>query len=177
MNFVMRTMRLTVCHRLAERLPIPIATSSLLQMPSLLSLLSSSQIIGILTFDGSKLGTAHFDQLGIPASLHGRIITAGPPTGGYLQRLVKEDAPYDREQIQAELNDTAIAMQLAEPTLGAIVLECTQMPLFAQGIQEAVGSKVAVYDVYSMAMWFYSGLAKRLPLQWAEGDQNTKSRQ
>lgn len=176
MSMSMRTKRLTVCHRLAKRLPIPIATSSLLQVPSLLSLLPSSKKIGILTFDGTKLGTTHLEQLGISATLWSRIITAGPPTGGYLQRLVKKDAPYDREQIQAELNDAARAMQRAESTLGAIVLECTQMPPFAQGVQEAVGSGVAVYDVYSMGMWFYSGLAKRLPTQWADGDQDTKSR-
>lgn len=139
-------------------------------------MLPSSKKIGILTFDGDKLGTTHFEQLGIPAIVYDRIISSGPPKGGYLQRLVKEDAPYDREQIQAELNDTALAMQAFEPELGAIVLECTQMPPFAQGIQEAVGSKVAVYDVYSMGMWFYSGLAKKLPAQWADGDQGTKSR-
>ncbi|KAF2164938.1 hypothetical protein M409DRAFT_24839 [Zasmidium cellare ATCC 36951] len=162
--------------QLAERLPIPIATSALIQVPSLLALLPPRKSIGILTFDGEKLGPTHLEQLGIPSSLHGRIHIAGARACGHLQRLVKEDAPYDRQSIQTELNEAALAMQKKDPGLGAIVLECTQMPPFAEGIQQVVGSNVAVYDVYSMAMWFYSGLAKRLPARWAEGAQDTKSR-
>jgi hypothetical protein len=43
--------------------------------------------------------------------------------------------------------------------VGAVVLECTQMPPFAEAIQKVVG--LPVYDVYTMGMWFYSGLASR----------------
>lgn len=162
-------------HRLAERLPIPIATSALIQVPSILALLPPQKIVGILTFDGSKLGPTHLEQLGVPSSLHHRVHIAGPPAGGCLQRLVKEDAPYDFQSIQNELNETARAMLEAHPEIGAIVLECTQMPPFAEAIQQAVGSHVAVYDVYSMAMWFYSGLAKRTPGEWEEKAPPVKS--
>lgn len=48
--------------------------------------------------------------------------------------------------------------------LGAIVLECTQMPPYAEAIQRRVG--VPVYDVYTMGMWFYEGLVRRKPARW-----------
>ena len=42
------------------------------------------------------------------------------------------------------------------PDIGAIVLECTNMPPYAAALQEAIG--LPVYDIYSMITWFHAGL-------------------
>ena len=46
------------------------------------------------------------------------------------------------------------------PDIGAIVLECTNMPPYAAALQAAVG--LAVYDVYAMIAWFHAGLRPRI---------------
>jgi Asp/Glu/hydantoin racemase len=51
-------------------------------------------------------------------------------------------------------------------TIGAIVLECTQMPPYAEAIQRKTG--VPVYDVYTMGEWFYNGLVRRTSDRWRE---------
>ncbi|MEO6749516.1 MAG: aspartate/glutamate racemase family protein, partial [Casimicrobiaceae bacterium] len=45
------------------------------------------------------------------------------------------------------------------PDVGAIVLECTNMPPYAAAVQRATG--LPVYDIYSMINWFHAGLRPR----------------
>lgn len=147
--------------RLAARLPIPIATSSLIQVPSIIAWLPPQKDVGIVTFDGSQLTHTHFAQLGIPNQQHHRLHIAGPPRHGALQQLVREGASYDRPVIEMELVSVAKALVEQHPNIGAIVLECTQMPPFAGAIHQKLG--IPVYDVYTMGRWFYEGLIAHRP--------------
>jgi hypothetical protein len=45
------------------------------------------------------------------------------------------------------------------PEVGAIVLECTNMPPYAAAVQRATGRPV--YDIYSMITYFHAGLRPR----------------
>jgi Asp/Glu/hydantoin racemase len=45
------------------------------------------------------------------------------------------------------------------PDVGAIVLECTNMPPYAAALRDALG--LPVYDIYSMISWFHAGLRPR----------------
>jgi Asp/Glu/hydantoin racemase len=47
----------------------------------------------------------------------------------------------------------------AHPEVGAIVLECTNMPPYAAALRAALG--MPVYDIYSMITWFHTGLRPR----------------
>ena len=49
---------------------------------------------------------------------------------------------------------------IRHPEIGAIVLECTNMPPYAAALQEAIG--LPVYDIYSMITWFHAGLRPRV---------------
>ena len=152
--------------RLADRLPIPIATSALIQVPCILSLLPPSKSIGILTYDDRRLNTKHLEKLSVPASAFSRIHIRGAPADGHLRGVITGRKPYVHADIRDELTRTAKALVTDNPKIGAIVLECTQMPPFAQAIQEALGNGVVVYDVYTMALWFYSGLRRQSPDAW-----------
>ena len=153
--------------RLAERLPIPIATSSLLQVPAILAFIPPAKHIGVVTFDGTQLVDTHFAQLGIPESAFARIHIAGAPSDGELQPLVRTGTAYNHAKIEAELVAVAVKLKTDHPEIGAIVLECTQMPPFAEAVQRALGG-LPVYDVYTMARWFYSGLVRQRPGEWGE---------
>ena len=45
------------------------------------------------------------------------------------------------------------------PDIGAIVLECTNMPPYAFALREALG--LPVYDIYSLITWLHAGLRPR----------------
>ncbi|MFM7347438.1 MAG: hypothetical protein ACKO1J_18960 [Tagaea sp.] len=42
------------------------------------------------------------------------------------------------------------------PEIGALVLECTNMPPYAAALAEA--TRLPVYDIYTMVSWFQAGL-------------------
>lgn len=157
--------------RLAARLPIPIMTSALLQAPSLLALISPRRKLGILTFDGSRLGKPHLEKLGIDPS---RCFIKGAPTNGALQRHIRGGEQYSHEDISQELVVAAKEMIQAVPEITAVLLECTNMPPFAEAIQSAIG--LPVYDVHTAGNWFYSGLVNSRPATWGAIVEDDPSR-
>jgi hypothetical protein len=142
--------------------PIPIATSALIQIPTLRALLPASKAIGVLTYDGARLGEKHLFALGIdPATVHIR----GCAANGHLRHVIQDGEEYNAMMMEAELVSEASELIKQYPLIGALVLECTQMPPYAKAIQERTG--LPVYDVYTMGMWFYSGLSRSQPEGWA----------
>lgn len=163
--------------RISSRLPIPVSTSSLLQLPSLLSLLPPHKTIGILTYDSARLGPLHLAQLGIDTKRR-EIPIRGAPAEGHLRTMIQRGGAYVHADIEAELVEMATGLvgeyngrdddggdpRGRRPEIAALLLECTQMPPFAEAIQRATG--LPVCDVYTMGMWFYSGLVSRTPQRW-----------
>jgi hypothetical protein len=111
-------------------------------------MLPPSKSIVIITFAGSRLGSLHLTQLGISALE--RIQILGAPEDGHLRGIIRDGAEYVHE-IERELVDCTRKMVEKHGSVGAVVLECTQMPPFAEAIQRAVG--LSVYDVYSRQMF------------------------
>jgi len=74
--------------------------------------------------------------------------------------LIKAEADdMDIALAQQDVVDAGMALCAQHPDVGAIVLECTNMPPYAAALQDAVG--MPVYDVYSMINWFHAGLRPR----------------
>ncbi|KAK1622625.1 hypothetical protein BDP81DRAFT_333936 [Colletotrichum phormii] len=150
---------------LTARLPIPIATSSLAQLPSILPLLPPGNSVGVLTYDESRLGSQHLASFVSEQSLP-KIIVRGVPAEGHLRGTIGKGAPYVHEDIEAELVAVARDFVASRPDIRILVLECTNMPPFSEAIYKALGGKIPIYDVYTMGQWFYSGLVRRAPVHW-----------
>jgi hypothetical protein len=152
----------------AARLPIPVATSALIQIPSILAFLPPNRSVGVITYDATRLGPLHLSRVGI-ADVQ-RVHVVGPPADGKLRSMIRDGAPYSHAAIEAELVQTAEELVQRHPSVAAVVLECTQMPPFAEKIQAAIS--LPVYDAYSLGMWFYSALTKRTPVIWKSKEQS-----
>ena len=136
-------------------------TSALVQLPSLLVMVPPQRKIGILTFDSTRLGEAHLKKLGIdPLRCH----IQGAPNNDALQRHIRHGAVYCHDEISREL--VAAAKEMVESTaeIASVLLECTNMPPFAEAIQAAIG--LPVYDIHTAGSWFYSGLVNIRPKGW-----------
>ncbi|KAG0684654.1 hypothetical protein C6P40_001651 [Pichia californica] len=148
--------------RLASAIDIPIATSSLLQIPYVLTIISPRKKVAVLTFDPSTLCKTHFNGVGITDDMMKRLVITGCKPGGPLHRIITDGDSYIHEELENELVNLAVELVNENSDIGAFVLECTQMPPFAKAIQKAV--KLPVYDGVTMVNWFYSGLVcKTLP--------------
>lgn len=146
--------------RLASQVDIPIATSSLLQIPYVLNIISPKKKIGVLTFDPSTLCETHFNGVGITTEMLKRVVITGCKPDGALHRIITDGDAYIHEELEEELVGLAAELLQLNPDIGAFVLECTQMPPFARAIQQATGKPV--YDGVTMVDWFYSGLHCRM---------------
>ncbi|EWG54998.1 hypothetical protein FVEG_13070 [Fusarium verticillioides 7600] len=151
--------------RLAALSPIPVATSALVQVPSLLAISPINRPIGVLTYDSARLGSAHLLELGIDPS---RVRVWGLSDDSHLRDICARGANYDADRLERELVAEAKSLVLQHPDVAAVVLECTNMPPYADRIHDAI--QIPVYDVYTMGMWFYSGLTRRNPLSWKASD-------
>ncbi|ODV94524.1 hypothetical protein PACTADRAFT_50403 [Pachysolen tannophilus NRRL Y-2460] len=142
--------------RLSSKISLPLASSSLLQIPQILCIRPENEHVGVITFDESVLSDVHFDGVGITSIMRKRINVIGVPENGALRGVIRDGKPYIHEELKLEMIQCAIELIARNHQIKVIVLECTQMPPFARAIQEVV--RLPVYDVITMIDWFYSGL-------------------
>jgi Asp/Glu/hydantoin racemase len=142
--------------RIAGALPVPFASSSLLQAPMVARLLPAGRRVGILTVNSRSLGAEHLQAAGIDPATP----VMGTEHGTEFSRVLLGDLPaLDLAAAQVDLLDAGRRLIARHPEVGAIVLECANMPPYAGMLAEQLG--VPVYDWYSMVTWFAQGLRPR----------------
>lgn len=117
---------------LQNALPVPVWTSSLLKLPELLR-------PGVLTVDADSLGPAELMQAGA------RVDTPveGLEPGCHLQRTLLEDlSTMDVERARRDVVEASFRLVRRNPEIDAIVLECTNMPPYANDVGLATGRPV-----------------------------------
>lgn len=141
---------------LAEAVGVPVATSSLMQVPMVNRLLPKGQRAGVLTISGSTLTPDHLACAGAPTDTP----IAGTEDGLEFSRIILGDLPeMDVERARQDNIDAAMKLLAESPDVGAIVLECTNMCPYAQDISAT--AHVPVFSMISFIEWFQSGLRPR----------------
>lgn len=141
---------------LADHCAVPVATSSLLQVPMVERILPTGKRVGIMTYNGDVLNGPYLDAVGIAQDTP----VAGIPQASSFVRWIKEgDTSVSYETLRAEVVATASAFVIANPDIGALVLECTNLAPFSRAIAEATG--LAVYDTVTMVNGFQASLRPR----------------
>jgi Asp/Glu/hydantoin racemase len=143
---------------IAAAVGVPVATSSLMQIPWVQSTLPPGKRVGIVTVSKSTLTPAHLEAAGVPLDTP----TVGTENGKEFFRVLIKAEKEDMDVTLAEQDvvDAGIELVARNPDVGAIVLECTNMPPYAASLQAAV--RVLIYDIYSMITWFHAGLRPRI---------------
>ena len=80
-----------------------------------------------------------------------------PRTGRSNRIYRKQELDIDRAS--ADILSAGRGLLREHPDVGAIVLECTNMPPYASALREEFG--LPVFDIYSMITWFHTGLRPR----------------
>jgi len=118
---------------------VPVRTSSLLQLPGLLALQPK---VGVLTISAAALGPEHLLAAGVPASRIGDVVVQGvDPAGEFATAILGNRETLDLEKASRDVVDAAVALKQREPSLQAVVLECTNLPPYRQAIEAATGLK------------------------------------
>jgi len=142
---------------LAARVRVPVAAFSLMQVPLVQALLPPGRRVGVLTICAATVTEAHLAAAGCPIDTP----VVGVEQGRELFRvLIKgEGEALDVGVAREDLLRAGRTLVRKPPEVGAIVLECTNMPPYAADLQAALG--LPVFDIVSFVTWFHSGLRPR----------------
>lgn len=117
---------------LQAALPVPVWTSSLLLLVDLPN-------AGVVTVDAQALGADHLRAAGAGADTP----VEGLAPGCAFQRcLLDDEATLDVDAARAETVAAAQRLIAGHPGLSTIVLECTNMPPYADAVRAATGRDV-----------------------------------
>ncbi len=139
-----------------DALKVPVATSSLMQVPMVQQTLPAKMRVGILTISKANLTDAHLKAAGVPLDTP----IVGTENGRNFTREILDDyESINFEDCRLDLLDAAQELVTDNADVGAIVLECTNMVPYASDIRRQSG--LPVYSIYSFVTWFQAGLVPR----------------
>jgi hypothetical protein len=142
---------------LARRVGVPVATSALLQVPWVQAMLPPGKRVGVITVSHATLTPQHLTAAGVP--LDTPIVGTEDGVEFYRVLIRGEKEDMDIGLAARDILDAGRRLVEEHPDIGAIVLECTNMPPYAHALREVLG--LPVYDIYSLITWLHSGLRPR----------------
>jgi Asp/Glu/hydantoin racemase len=141
---------------LAASVDVPVFTSSLLMVPLVHRMVPAGGRVGIMTVNRSTLGPEHLAGAGITNDM--AIAIAGLEGEKEFTRVLLDDElELDVDLARAEHERVARRLVREHPDVAAIVLECTNMPPYADDIRRATGRPV--FDILSLVRLVHDGLA------------------
>ena len=125
---------------LQAQVKVPVVSSSLLQLPDLLQ---QDEQVGVLTISARHLGPEHLRAAGVKPDQLGRVLVQGvDPAGPFATAILGNLEAMDLDQARDDVLKAALALRARAPGLRSVVLECTNMPPYAQAIADATGWQV-----------------------------------
>ncbi len=142
--------------KVAAACDVPVATSSLMQVPWVQALLPPGKRVGVLTISKSSLTSKHLKAANVPLDTP----IVGTENGSHFTDAILDDHPsIDFDLCLQDNLDAAKQLTTQHDNVSAIVLECTNMVPYAAEIRKLTG--VPVYSIYTFISWFQSGLLPR----------------
>jgi hypothetical protein len=126
-----------------DELDIPVFLSSLMQVPLVLSMLKSSQKLAVMVANGQTVSDRLLDPVGITGRVAERCVFRGlEDKEAFPNAFLIETGELDYDTVEAEMVQTAEEMLADDPSIGAFLLECSDMPPYSAAIQRATGLPV-----------------------------------
>jgi hypothetical protein len=144
--------------RLADELSIPVFLSSLLQIPFISAIIGEKSKIGVLTADSTRLDAAVLTEVGVADP--GSLAVAGLQEQEHFYRFaIEETGDLDADAVEAEMVSAAVKLVQKNPSVKAILLECSLLPPYAAAVQAAV--HLPVFDYVTMINFVFSAVIRR----------------
>ncbi len=135
---------------------VPVATSSLMQIPFIERVLPPGQRVGVLTISAASLSQEHLQAAGTDPATP----VVGTDEGGEFTRVILGDEErLDVAAAERDILAAGDALVSGHRGIGAIVLECTNMVPYARALSERL--RLPVFSIYTFVTWFQAGLVPR----------------
>lgn len=140
----------------ADALDIPAFLSSMVQLPMIKTGLKTGKKIGIITASGSDLTDDMLISMGVrPEDC--RIEDVGSEEG--FRSIRYEHDCLDNESVSETVVNAAKKLVTDHSDVGAILLECSDIPPYAYMVQDAVG--LPVFDFITLINWAHHATTQR----------------
>lgn len=143
---------------LADAVDIPLYSSSLIQLPMVARMLRTGAKVGLLVAKQESLTRRHLEAVGaetVPVCVTGM---AGCPEFREVMLEGRRDE-LDVERLRGEVLGQVDQLAQANPDMGALVIECTDLVPFAHQIQHRLG--IPVFDIVTLTEMVHSCLIRQ----------------
>jgi hypothetical protein len=141
---------------LAGAVNVPVFTSSLLLVPLVHRMLAPGRSVGLMTVNAASLGPEHLAGAGIGPDLP--LVVAGMEGEKEFTRvLLGDEMELDVDLAREEHVRVSRRLVAEHPEIGAIVLECTNMPPYTADVQRETGRPV--FDITSLVRMAHDALS------------------
>jgi hypothetical protein len=143
----------------AASVPVPVACSSLIQVPMVARMLAPGQKVGVLTARREQLTERHFNGVGWSSDTTPVVVEGMEGAQAWHASIGGNLPSLDFPAVEAEIAERARQMVERDPSIGALVLECTNMPPYAAAIQRATGRPV--FDIITLVTNLASAVQRK----------------
>ncbi len=130
---------------LAAAVDVPLASSSLCQIRAIEAGLAEGRC-GVITIAADALTAGHFHAVGARPDTP---VIGVAPDGEFARAILGDQPSMDANLLCAEVVSAGRELLRLHPEVAAIVLECTNMPPYANALRAATG--LPVYDALTLA--------------------------
>ena len=140
----------------SDAIDVPVFLSSLLQIPFIYQI--KKQKIGIITADSKSLTPEHFISVGVNKEIP-LLIGGMEDQKEFREAILEEKGTLDSDLIEIEVVGVAKKLITENPDIGALVLECSDLPPYAHAIQKEVN--LPIFDFTTMIQYVHTALVRK----------------
>ncbi|MFC2164154.1 aspartate/glutamate racemase family protein [Acidobacteriota bacterium] len=141
----------------AAALDVPVFLSSLMQVPLIMQSIKADQKVGILCAVKESLSPKMLESCGITEL--SRIAIGGAQDIPDFQRILQFEGQFNSRRLEEELVKLAKQLVNDNPEIGALLIECTDMPPYAWAIQDAIN--LPVFDYITLINWINQACVRK----------------
>jgi hypothetical protein len=141
---------------IAGHVGVPVATSSLMQIPFIERVLPPGKRVGVLTVSAANLSGEHLRAAGADPETP----VAGTDNGSEFSRvMINDEERLDAAAAERDILAAGDRLVASHDGIGAVLLECTNMVPYARALSQRL--HLPVFSIYTFVTWFHSGLIPR----------------
>ncbi len=142
--------------QLAAHVNVPVASSSLMQIPLVQNLLPPGKRVGVLSVQGDRITAEHWDAVGAP---HDTPVMGTEGGREFTRVMLNDEIELDYGLAEQDIVEAGEKLLKLHPEVGALVLENHNMAPYSRALNMRL--RVPIFNVYTFVTWFQSGLAPR----------------
>ena len=144
---------------IAEAVNIPAYLSSVVQVPWVRAGLRSDQKVGLICADRPSLTVNTFLSCGMTEADYESCIIYGGNEYPIFDGLRFSPGRYDCQELKHEILNIAKMMMYEHPEVGAIVIECTDIPPYSHAVMEDLN--IPVYDAITFLQFVHDAVCQK----------------